>query len=144
MRIRKIVRDIIISHFLNKHFNMQDIITYIEEHQLDVSSDQLRSAVSGLTKYGDLSYVRKMPPRDSYYVTRPAIHGSRDMEKKKADQKTGDDKQTVYPNKYDQLIGNAQHIPAQSGVKSKGTNAPCGHIKRARKKVYVGCTMEII
>jgi hypothetical protein len=144
MKIRKIVRDITISHFSNKAFKIQDIIAYAEEQQLAIAPEQISSAVTGLTKYGDLAYIRKMPPRDSYYVTRPAIHGSRAMVRRKADQDPLLEKQAVYQTWYDQLIGNTQYIPAQSGVKSKGPNAPSGHIKRARKHVHVGCTMEII
>jgi hypothetical protein len=142
--IRNQVRDIIINNYLNKPFKFNDIFTYVFDNNIDINYQQLTHAIDGLVKYGDLIYHKVLPPKNSFFVASKAIHASRQMIPKALRPNIQKEKQVVYQNKYDQLIENLNFIPAQNGKKIRGFDSPSGRIIRARGKVYVGCSMEIV
>jgi hypothetical protein len=144
MRIRNQIRDIIINNYINKPFKMSDIFNYIADKKIDINQNQMRNAITGMAKYGDLIHHKTLPQKDSYFVASKSIHTSRDMIPKKLVREKEKENQVLYQNKYDQLIENLDFIPAQNGKKIRGFDSPSGRIIRARGKVYVGCSMEIV
>jgi predicted transcriptional regulator len=144
MIIRNQIRDIIINNYLNKPFRFNDIFTYIADNKMNINYKQLRNAIAGMVKYGDLIHHKTNPQKNSFFVASKAIHASRDMIPKTLIRNIEKEKQIVYHNKYDQLIENLNFIPAQNGKKIRGFDSPSGRIIRARNKVYVGCSMEIV
>jgi hypothetical protein len=144
MRIRNQIRDIIINNYINKPFQMSDIFDYIINNKIDINQNQMRNAITGMAKYGDLIHHKTLPQKNSYFIASKSIHTSRDMIPKKLVREKEKENQVLYKNRYDQLIENLDFMPAQSGKKIRGFDSPSGRIIRARGKVYVGCSMEIV
>jgi hypothetical protein len=144
MRIRNQIRDIIINNYIDKQFKMSDIFDYIINNKIDINQNQMRNAITGMAKYGDIIHHKELPQKNSYFIASKSIHTSREMIPKKLIREKEKQKQVVYKNKYDQLIENLDFIPEQKGKKIRGFDSPSGRIIRARGKVYVGCTLSMV
>jgi hypothetical protein len=144
MKIRNQIRDIIINNYIDKQFKMSDIFDYIINNKIDINQNQMRNAITGMAKYGDIIHHKELPQKNSYFIASKSIHTSIDMIPKKLIREKEKQKQVVYQNKYDQLIGNTDFIPAQKGKKTKCLHSPSNKILRARAKVYVGCTLSMV
>jgi hypothetical protein len=144
MKIRNQIRDIIINNYIDKPFKMCDIFDYITNKKIGINENQIRNAIAGMVKYGDIIHHKALPQKNSYFVASKSIHTSRDMIPKKLIREKEKQKQVVYKNKYDQLIENLDFIPEQKGKKIRGFDSPSGRIIRARGKVYVGCTLSMV
>jgi hypothetical protein len=144
MKIRNQIRDIIINNYIDKQFKMSDIFDYIINNKIDINQNQMRNAITGMAKYGDIIHHKELPQKNSYFIASKSIHTSREMIPKKLIREKEKQKQVVYKNKYDQLIENLDFIPEQKGKKIRGFDSPSGRIIRARGKVYVGCTLSMV
>jgi hypothetical protein len=147
MRIRNLVRDIIINNYLDKPFNVKDIFAYIADNKIDVEYTQVRNAITGMARFArcqELIHVKKDPQSKSYYLTTKKIYQPINIKPRQIIRDDDKEKQVVYLDKYSQLIGDADFIQPQIGITFKGFDAPSGRIIRARDRVFVGCTLEMI
>jgi hypothetical protein len=130
MKIRNQIRDIIINNYIDKPFKMCDIFDYITNKKIGINENQIRNAIAGMVKYGDIIHHKALPQKNSYFIANKSIHTSREMIPKKLirEKEKQKQKQVVYKNKYDQLIENLDFIPEQKGKKTKGFDSPSGRI----------------
>lgn len=141
-----IVREIILDSLIGEKIRTSNIYQYAQEKQIPLSPKQCRTGLESLCRNGAIKHVKQIPQKESYFLATSKIGERSNTELPKFIQAkplpVG--KQPIYKNKYLQLLGDFDLINYQHGNKRKGFNSLSGHITRARPRVYVGCSMEMV